>query len=388
MGTIRVLGAMAGLYASAACAQSSVTLYGVLDEGLIFNDNAGGHRQFAMLAGVLSGNRFGLQGTEDLGGGLHTVFTLENGFDLNSGALGQGGRLFGRQAWVGLSGDHWGTVTFGRQYDSSVDFVGPYAAPALWGGYIATNPGDNEDYSAANHLNNSIKFKSAKIGGLTFGGVYSIGGIAGDVTQNQIYSMGANYEGGWISLAGSYLNARNPNASLYATSRPNATAATNNFYTPINSGFASAHTLQMADVAATVSLGSVKLGANYSHTQFRGLDGKVSVLNPAGLSGGAAMNSVAANIRYQLTPALLVASQASYTHGSAVLGQAGGKYGQFDLGAVYSLSKRTSFYGTAIYQIASGRQSTGTPAVASIFGITPSSSNRQLALRLAIRQVF
>lgn len=377
-----------GVCAGASYAQGSVTLYGILDEGLIFNDNAAGHRQNAMVGSVLSGNRFGLLGSEDLGGGTKAVFRLENGFDINTGKLGQGGLMFGRQVYVGFTHPRWGSVTVGRQYDASIDYVGPLAASSQWGGYIVTNPGDIENFSAANHLNNSIKYQSVNLGGLTFGGVYSLGGVAGDFTQNQIVSLGASYVNGSLAVGTAYLNARNPNASFYATSLPNATAATNNFYTPVNSGYASAHTLRMVDIAAAWTAGPVTFGMNYSNSQFKGLSGKAGVLNPAGLVGDAAFNDVALNLRYRVSPALMFGGQASYSHGSAVEGKPGGKYGQFELGTLYSLSKRTDFYATAVYQVASGTQSTGTRAVASIFALTPSSSNRQAALRLAIRHTF
>lgn len=383
-----LIGALLGLQASALWAQGSMTLYGILDEGLIFNDNAAGHRQYAMVGSVLSGNRFGLLGSEDLGNGLKAVFRLENGFDINTGKLGQGGLMFGRQAYVGFSHERWGTLTLGRQYDESIEFVGPLAAPGQWGGYIVTNPGDIENFSAANHMNNSIKYQSANLGGLTLGGVYSVGGVAGDFTQNQIVSLGASYVNSSLSFGTSYLNARNPNASFYATSLPNATSATNNFYSLVNSGYASAHTLQMVDVALAWTAGAAILGMNYSNSQFRGLSGVAGVLNPAGLKGNAAFNDVALNLRYRISSALVLAGQASYSHGSAVDGEPGGKYRQFDLGALYSLSKRTDFYATAVYQVASGTQSTGTRAVASIFALTPSSSNRQVALRLAVRHTF
>ena len=113
-----------GAFAGAAHAQSSVTLYGIIDEGFIFNNNAKGGHLYGLSSGVMQGSRFGLRGTEDLGGGLKAIFVLENGFDVNSGRLGQGGLMFGRQAYVGLS-SQFGTVTLGRQYDSVVDYVGP-----------------------------------------------------------------------------------------------------------------------------------------------------------------------------------------------------------------------------------------------------------------------
>ena len=100
-------------------AQSSVTLYGIIDEGVNYNSNANGNRLYNLSSGVFQGSRWGLRGKEDLGGGLGAIFVLENGFDVNTGRLGQGGLLFGRQAYVGISSPY-GTVTFGRQYDSVV----------------------------------------------------------------------------------------------------------------------------------------------------------------------------------------------------------------------------------------------------------------------------
>src|SRR5271156_4107576 len=106
-----------GVCAGAAHAQSSVTLYGIVDEGLTFTQNSHGQRQYSMVSGEIQASRWGLRGTEDLGGGMKAVFVLENGMDLSSGKLGQGGLEFGRQAFVGL-GTTYGTVTLGRQYAS------------------------------------------------------------------------------------------------------------------------------------------------------------------------------------------------------------------------------------------------------------------------------
>ena len=83
-----------------AMAQSSVTLYGLIDESLNYVSNEGGHSAFTQTSGNVKGSRWGIKGTEDLGGGYQAIFTLENGFALNNGALGQGGLEFGRQAFV------------------------------------------------------------------------------------------------------------------------------------------------------------------------------------------------------------------------------------------------------------------------------------------------
>ncbi len=82
------------LAASAVCAptavhaQSSVTLYGILDAGITYVNNAGGAHQFKFDDGISYGNRIGFKGVEDLGGGLQAVFVLESGFHLGNGQYG------------------------------------------------------------------------------------------------------------------------------------------------------------------------------------------------------------------------------------------------------------------------------------------------------------
>ncbi|WKU18945.1 porin [Advenella alkanexedens] len=123
-------------FASVAHAESSVTLYGLVDGGVGYNtqkttwsgDFGNGSfktRGFEFKNGVKNGNRWGLKGTEDLGNGTSAIFQLESGFDLGNGRSGQGDRLFGRKAVVGLTGESWGTLTLGRQYNVADDFLAP-----------------------------------------------------------------------------------------------------------------------------------------------------------------------------------------------------------------------------------------------------------------------
>ncbi len=114
----------------AAEAQSSVTLYGVADVNVEYVNHVAaipsaangfnpgqGKKVFREDAGGYSGSRWGLRGTEDLGGGLKSVFVLESGFNSDTGTMQQGGRLFGRQAFVGVE-TQYGQFTLGRQYSS------------------------------------------------------------------------------------------------------------------------------------------------------------------------------------------------------------------------------------------------------------------------------
>ena len=107
-------------FAIQAHAQSSVTLYGVVDAGFSFNSNAAGDRQYAVTNSNNYGSRWGLKGSEDLGGGLKAIFTIEGGFSTTTGTISQNGTLFGRQAWVGLGSDNYGSVMLGRQNSDEI----------------------------------------------------------------------------------------------------------------------------------------------------------------------------------------------------------------------------------------------------------------------------
>ena len=131
--TLVALAALATV--GAAFAQSTVTLYGKIDWTIQsatqktsgIGSTTGGNVGMQVNSAGLSGSRWGMKGSEDLGGGMKAIFDLQSGFAIDSGASAQGGLLFGRQAYAGLSGG-FGTVTVGRQY-SPIDTV--------WGTYDA-----------------------------------------------------------------------------------------------------------------------------------------------------------------------------------------------------------------------------------------------------------
>ncbi|MBN3816882.1 porin [Paraburkholderia sp. Se-20369] len=373
-----------GAFAGAAHAQSSVTLYGIIDEGFLFNNNAKGKQLYSMASGVLQGSRWGLRGTEDLGGGLKAVFVLENGFDVNTGALKQGGLEFGRQAYVGLSSPY-GTVTLGRQYDSVVDFVGPLEAGDQWGGYIAAHPGDVDNFNNAYRVNNAIKFTSPTYNGFSFGGVYSLGGIAGQFAKNQVWSLGAGYNNGPLVLGVGYLNARTP-GNFGGMFNNGSTASSSVASTPIYGAYANnANTYQVFGAAGAYTFGAATIGATYSNTKFKNFT--------AGLfSGTATFNNGEINFKYQLTPALILGAAYDYTQGSKIADASAAKYHQGSLGVDYFLSKRTDVYVIGVYQHASGNtlDSKGNlvAATAAINGLDPSTTSNQVAARVGIRHKF
>ena len=224
--------------AGAAQAQSNVQIYGLLDVGVenANNQSATGGSATRVISGGMNTSRWGLRGTEDLGGGLKAVFGLEGGILMDTGA--QDGALFKRQAYVGLEGA-FGRVVAGRSFTSVYDTVisfdpmgfAPYYSWATSG--PATGP---SKYGFTTAYDNLIKYSGA-VGDFKFGAtyaageqttgtsdgakvgfttVYKLGGAnlmatwernngnavapTGDHDKNTVWHVGANYETGPVKL--------------------------------------------------------------------------------------------------------------------------------------------------------------------------------------------
>ncbi|UUM21369.1 porin [Mycoavidus sp. SF9855] len=384
-----------GAFAGAAQAQSSVTLYGVIDAGVNYVSSvqatakAKGGRQFSLTSGVMQGSRWGVRGTENLGGGLKAIFTLENGFELNNGRLAQGGSEFGRQAFVGLSGD-FGTVTVGRQYDSIADFVGGFAAGSQWGTYAA-HPGDLDNFNNSARINNSIKYTSPNNGGFTYSALYSLGGVAGEFQKNRTWSVGAGYANGPLAFGVAYLNAMNPNLSIYGNTSADGGVAKSFSNNAILGGFASASTLEIVGLGGAYTFGPATVGLTYSNVKLKDLNDSRSDAGKSNFTGSPKFNNGEVNLSYQLTPALKVGTAYSYTESNSVSIKgrdektSKAKFHQVNLGADYSLSKRTDVYALGAYQ----KVCAGNDVVAAqIAGLEPSRNKRQAVVRVGLRHKF
>ena len=165
LAALAVLGAAAG-YASAA----DVTLFGVVDTGLIYthqtfaDDSKADVNNFAMDSGVSSASRFGLKGTEELGNGLKVGFKLENGFQSDSGALKSEKRIFDREASVSLYSD-FGTLSMGRM-------GGVGSGAGTYDLVLATTDafdgGDNNvfGFATSDRYDNMVTYQTPKFAGL------------------------------------------------------------------------------------------------------------------------------------------------------------------------------------------------------------------------------
>ncbi|WP_431287865.1 porin [Roseateles chitinivorans] len=165
----------AGAASGSAQAQTAgnVQIYGLLDVPVEYLNNVGAAgaslTRMPGLSGGYAPSRLGFRGTEDLGGGLKAVFTLEMGIGADSGTLNQGGRAWGRQAYVGLQGG-WGTISLGRQYSmlfwsqTDADILGP----AMFGS------GSLDSYLPNARVDNAIAYRG-QFSGFTVGATWSPG---------------------------------------------------------------------------------------------------------------------------------------------------------------------------------------------------------------------
>jgi len=341
----------AAFAASAAHAEGSVTLYGLIDAGIAYTNNVGGSGKVALASGNISGSRFGLRGAEDLGDGLKAIFVLENGFNVNNGQLGQNSRMFGRQAYVGLSSDRFGTFTMGRQYDDLVDFVSPLSATSgTFGDSGFAHPYDNDNLQHSVRFNNSVKFTSIDYAGFKFGGMYAFSNST-EFAVSRAYSAGASYTYGGLKVAAGYLQTNGSGAR------------TGSGYTNTGGAVDQAEVKGnlTSDVQRTVgaglnyAFGPATVGFVYTHSQFQGT-------NAFGLNNGSAhFDNYELNGMYAVTPALRLGVSYAYTDahldGATAYG-ADPKWNQVNAIARYSLSKRTELYGEAMYQHATGNKNT------------------------------
>lgn len=362
---------------SCAHAQSSVTLYGILDTGINFTSNAAGHRAWQMVSGDVSETRFGLKGTEDLGGGLSAIFTLENGTNLNNGQLNEGGRLFGRQAFVGVSSSTYGTFSMGRQYDATVDLWSPFTGAGNVIGDLAAHPFDNDNADYDYRFNNSVKYVSPTLYGFQFEGVYGFSN-ATNFANNRAYSAAVSYAAGPFSAAVAYM-------------RQNGTNLTTAGAIAGDGVFTASHQQNIdAGVKWTFS-DSANVAVAYSH---------VDVYNPTANGyapnlGSATWNSwkfdnIEINGQYFFTPVLFIAGAYTFTHGNLADAVSGSSqnWHQLSLMLNYSLSKRTSVYVQGAYQHTNGKTGTDLDSAHIIGAADLSSTGNQMVYRIALMHSF
>ena len=305
--------AVLGAFAGAASAQSSVTLFGVLDVNAKYLDNGAG-KQFQLSQDGLNSSRLGVRGTEDLGGGLTAGFWLEGALNPDTGT--PGGQNWQRRSTVSLNGK-FGEVRLGRDYTST-----------FWNATIFDPFGTNGVGSAGNlaferlvaptgaaygtlvRVNNAIGYflPSGILGGL-YGQAQVAAGE--NTAGNKYYGGRLGYAAGPLNIAGSY-------GKTQVTTSPTALLGEDQYGTQYNFG------------------GSW----NFGFLALSGYWGKIEI-GPSDQTNW----YVGAN-----APIGLWTLRATYGHVDRSGGPVDGQKGdQFAIGGVYDLSKRTAFYGTYSY---------------------------------------
>jgi predicted porin len=381
--------ALSAAFAAPVLAQSNVTLYGLIDEGFDYTNNVSGNRIYELQSGYAQGSRWGVKGSEDLGAGIKTIFQLENGFNLNNGKLGEGGLLFGRQAYVGLTDDKFGTVTYGRQYDSVVDYLGQTTANGAWAGYLFSHPFDNDNTDNSFRVNNTVKYRSPTLSGFQFGGTYSFSNDT-NFANNRQYSVGGQYVNGGLLVAAAYLQANNPSAT--------AGGAINNGG---DENFV-ANRLRVFGGGINYTLGSATVGFVYTNTNLNHpvsdgyLNSSESILPVTGPLAGGTLNALKfqnfeLNGTYHFTPAFFVGAEYVYTieNYDATTGAVKPKIHTAGVMADYNISKRTDVYVQGVYQKVAGAQTGSSLDRAYVLGSEDlSSTSSQFALRVGMRLKF
>ncbi|KJK23363.1 membrane protein [Burkholderiaceae bacterium 16] len=358
------LAALAAAVPLLASAQSTVTLYGVVDTGVEYVNNIGAAKDNVFRMNTLTGtvpSRWGIRGTGDLGGGLKSLFVLESGFAPDSGTSNQGGRLFGRQALVGLSGP-WGQVALGRQYTMlfwatlDPDILGPnvYGSGSL------------DSYLPNARADNAVSYKGT-FGGFTLGATYSFGrdtvnagpspagtNCAGenpaDSKACREWSALLQYDNKWWGVAAAYDSLRGGPGAFGGLTRSNQSD-------------------DRLSLNGYVLLSKTKMGLGVIRRNNDGSPTPRSDLWYAGLA-------------YDITPAFTLAGQVYYLkfHNSD------NKAMLYALRGTYAFSKRTSVYATAGF-IDNGGQLAQSVSGAQT-GSNPKPGGNQLGTMIGIKHTF
>lgn len=367
---------------ASAQSSTSVTLYGIVDTAIEYVNNIAADRDgnethssahFTNLTSSVP-SRWGLRGSEDLGNGLKAIFTLESGFNPGTGTSNQGGRLFGRQAFVGLSGD-WGQVTFGRQYNMLMrsmlfsDFLGPsaYGLGAL------------DSYIPNARMDNSIVYMGS-FDGLRLGAAYArgrdtvqTGGPAAtgcgveydDQSACSAYSAFVGYDTANWGVAGGY-------DVIRGTDNP----AQTNFY-----DLAANEEDRRWTINGYVKFDAFKVGLIYLNRK-----------NEAGISSswgddlGDRSDLWTLNASWQATPAVVVDGSVNYLKYKDAEESSKSMY--YVARATYSFSKRTAVYASAAYMKNSGMAANSASSGTAGRGFAAEAGGSQTAVMAGLRHSF
>ncbi|MBN3807625.1 porin [Paraburkholderia sp. Ac-20347] len=344
---------------SGAHAQSAVTLYGSIDEGVTWTNNAqGNHSAFA--GPIAVPDFFGLRGREDLGNDMSAIFALQQGFKSNTGQSTIAGEAFGHFAYVGLSSVRYGALTLGRQLDLAADALRVNSNGADQFTFYLFHPANLDNLGIiGDSINNSVKYTTPLVHGLSASALY---GFADGSTQpGRVVSTDVVYTQGPLRASFVYSSWRN-------------------HAIPLVSGLGESAFLGQSLANGAVFLATKQdifgLSALYRFSSLVDVHGVLTQVNLASRTQSGRMRNAEAGVDYHATPANTI------TLGGYVSWLTGTRYAELGIGDLYSLSKPTVVYAQITYQHAEGAANAAMPLLA------PSSSPNQLALRIGVHHFF
>lgn len=297
--------ALLGAFSGAAFAQSSVTIYGLVDAGISRDDNGGAAgAKLGLDSGLQNGSRLGFKGTEDLGGGLKANFVLESGLKVDTGTYDQGGLAFGRQAYVGLSGD-FGAVNLGRQKSitySIAEAVDPFSLG------LAGNI--DRLFKVGTRRDNAVTYSTTNLSGFVGSAQYAFGEVAGNNSANRTVGVSGVYSAGPVYAAIAYEKNNDVNG---------------------NESIASNGGGKKVFVGGTYDFGVAK-----AHAAFESVKGSVSPTNLAETEQRVYM--IGATVPFGASSFLVDYTRVKDQN------QSNANANQIALGYLYALSKRTNLY--------------------------------------------
>ncbi|MGQ7932655.1 porin [Paraburkholderia sp. D1E] len=347
------------MLASGAYAQSSVTLYGSIDEGITYNTNNLSHGT-ATLGPVAVPDFFGLRGAEDLGGDLKALFALQNGFKSNTGQGTIAGEAFSHFAWVGLSSYRFGALTLGRQLDLAADALRVNSNGSVQYTFYLFHPANLDNLGIiGDSVNNSVKYTTPTLYGFTASALY---GFADTSTQpGRVVSADIVYSQGPLRVSAVYSSWRN-----HAIPLVSGLGLSSLLGQPLSAG--------QTFVAKTQDI--FGLSALYKATSKLDLHGVLTQVNLSTETQSTRVRTAELGADYHITVAN------SLTLGGYLSWLAGTRYAELGIGDVYALSRRTVVYAQVTCQHADGVGKAAIPLLA------PSDSPNQTAFRIGIHHFF
>lgn len=356
-----------GCHAGMASAQSSVTLYGVIDQGVRYTTNAdaAGDSKVQILSGA-NESHWGMKGAEDIGGGDSVVFQLEDRFFPNTGATDPAYPFF-NTAFVGLRSQSFGQLTLGRQTNPLADAVlETYVSNAWLPTFYQFRP---EVGMAEGIWSSNMAKYAAKWNDVTTELSYAFGGTAGDFgAGSQIGASIAYAPNGPFRLGAAYLDARdavNPSAHLKAWT-----------------------------AGGTYTFGNTSINAGWAmNRQDNGFVGNVpnGPFTPAELTAlkfntFSSREMFFAGVAQKIGAAVHVSANVWRTLQTGKVESGNGNATQFQLLADYDLSRRTDVYVEGDYSLYAGGLVGA--QIQGVNGLSSANGTTQLGLMAGIRHVF